>query len=290
MQNLCRLFLHSSLKVGPVFESIDLSTADLHIHSNCSDGSDGWETILRRCEREGLKCISITDHDNCEVYTQISNPERYFSGRIITGIEMQAYYAGLSIELLGYGFDVSKMRELLKGLYLPFDTVNREEMRRLHERCTAAGMVFPPDVTNKYDSRKHFYATTYLHEEMQKNPSNKAFVPDEESWLSERVFYKRHTSNPNSSFYVDESDLIPSVSEVIDVIHNAGGKVFIPHIYQYGEHSLPLLKGLTDNYKIEGIECYYPTFTQAQTNYLLDFCIKHNMLVSKGSDYHTSSP
>ena len=97
---------------------------DLHIHSNCSDGTDDWVTILQQAERLGLACISITDHDNCNVYDQIVTPGDYFSGLLMMGIEMQAYYEGISIELLGYGFDVKEMQEQLKGLYLPFDAVN----------------------------------------------------------------------------------------------------------------------------------------------------------------------
>ena len=41
---------------------------DLHIHSNNSDGSDTVEEILKKSQQIGLNCISITDHDNCDVY------------------------------------------------------------------------------------------------------------------------------------------------------------------------------------------------------------------------------
>ena len=41
---------------------------DLHMHSNCSDGSDDYVTILKKAESLKLKYISITDHDNCRVY------------------------------------------------------------------------------------------------------------------------------------------------------------------------------------------------------------------------------
>ena len=36
---------------------------DLHVHSNCSDGRDSVETILRAAVRRGLFGLSITDHD-----------------------------------------------------------------------------------------------------------------------------------------------------------------------------------------------------------------------------------
>jgi len=259
---------------------------DLHIHSNCSDGSDDWKTILQKAEKAGLKYISITDHDNCDVYSQIEGHEKYYSGKIITGIEMTAYLNGLIIELLGYGFDVSKMQECLRGLYLPFEEINQIELKRLYERCIALGMEFDHDVIGKYCKDKHFYGTKYLHDEMRKFEKNRELVPDIESWEKENIFFRRHTSNPNSPFYIDESDLIPSPEKVIDIIHKACGKAFIPHVYQYEENAEMILNVLVETCDIDGIECYYPSFSQAQTEYLLDFCIKRNLLVSGGSDYH----
>jgi predicted metal-dependent phosphoesterase TrpH len=257
---------------------------DLHIHSNCSDGSDSPDEILRKAELLGLYAISITDHDNCNAYNDLDTT--IFSGKIITGIEMQAYFKGLSIELLGYGFDVKKMRELSRGLYLPFKTVNQEELHRLYERCVSLGMQFAPNVIENYDSGKCFYATEYLHDEMRKRMENKPLVPDEASWEHENIFFKRHTSNPNSPFYIDESDIIPAAKRVVDIIHKAGGKAFIPHVFQYEENAAIILNGLVDEYEIDGIECFYPSFTQEQTDYLLDFCSRKELLTSGGSDYH----
>ena len=79
---------------------------------------------------------------------------------------------------------------------------------------------------------------------MTKEAQNKKWIPDEESWKSESVFFKRHTSNKNSPFYIEESDLIPSVAKVIEVIKKAGGLVFIPHIYQYEENANIILQEL----------------------------------------------
>jgi len=259
---------------------------DLHIHSNCSDGSDDWKTILQRAENLGYSLISITDHDNCDVYEQISEPEKYFSGRIIPGIEAQAYYDGISIELLGFGFDVGKMQKSLPALYLPSEILNQTVMLRLYDKCVSLGMKFAPDVIERYDRNKYFFATEYLHGEMRKFAENRVLVPDIESWGHENIFFKRHTSNPDSPFYIDFSDLAPDAEKVIDTIHLAGGKVFVPHIFQYEKHSEMILNGLADNYEIDGIECYYPSFSETQIDYLLDFCHRRNLLVSGGSDYH----
>lgn len=54
---------------------------DLHIHTNCSDGTDTVEEVLKKAEKLKLKYISITDHDNCNSYKQIE--KGIFHGKII---------------------------------------------------------------------------------------------------------------------------------------------------------------------------------------------------------------
>jgi hypothetical protein len=43
-----------------------MGRADLHIHSNYSDGSAGVEAIIRRAARLGLDAIAITDHNEIQ--------------------------------------------------------------------------------------------------------------------------------------------------------------------------------------------------------------------------------
>lgn len=37
---------------------------DLHLHTNCSDGTDTVEELLEKAEQNKLEIISITDHDS----------------------------------------------------------------------------------------------------------------------------------------------------------------------------------------------------------------------------------
>lgn len=260
---------------------------DLHIHSNFSDGSDSYIEILKKAEKIGLECISITDHDNCKVYEEIYKDDikKYYSGKLICGVELQAYILGFSIELLGYGVDYKIINEEVKKIYLPFETINYEELKRLYKKCIDIGMKFNGNLLEDYKDSGYYYATEYLHTKMRENILNKRFIADEESWNSEAVFFKRHISNINSIFYIDESDLIPSVDKIIKLIKKAGGFVFVPHIFQYEENAKIILDELL-KYNIDGIECFYPTFTNEQSNYLLEVCKKNNKYISGGTDYH----
>jgi predicted metal-dependent phosphoesterase TrpH len=258
---------------------------DLHIHTNLSDGEDDWRAILQMAETAGLDGISITDHDNCRVYAEMQAPERYFSGVIVPGIEMEALLNGISLEILGYGINTAKMDELVKGLYLSKDERNLYILKKLYENSVAAGMEFAEDVLERYDSTKYCYASVYLHEEMRKYPQNRRFVEDDTSWARENIFFRRYTGNPESPLFVDQGEISPSAESVIAAIHKCGGRAFVPHIYQYDANSDMLLQALL-KLPIDGIECFYPDFSGEQTAFLLETCKRHGLKVSGGSDHH----
>lgn len=67
-----------------------------------------------------------------------------------------------------------------------------------------------------------------------------------------------------------------------------GGLVFIPHIFEYKENSIKILNEILNNYEIDGLECYYTTFTEEQSKFVLNTCKERNLFISGGSDYHGS--
>lgn len=88
---------------------------DMHIHTNHSDGSSTVETSLQMAEKLGLKIISISDHNTVSAYDELerTNIRNLYSGEIVPGVEITTTYNGEVIEILGYGFNIKKMKELL---------------------------------------------------------------------------------------------------------------------------------------------------------------------------------
>ena len=94
------------------------------------------------------------------------------------------------------------------------------------------------------------------------------------------------TSNPNSDFFVDFSGLIPSYKQVVQLIKQCGGKVFMPHIFKYNENSMDVLETLISESMLDGIEGYYPYYSNEQNRFALEFAQKNNLYISGGSDSH----
>jgi hypothetical protein len=93
-------------------------------------------------------------------------------------------------------------------------------------------------------------------------------------------------SNPESLFYVNMDDILPTFDEAVSFVKEAGGLVFVPHIFEYRENSIKILNEILKNHKIDGLECYYTTFTQEQHEYVLKTAKDNNLFISGGSDYH----
>ena len=83
--------------------------ADLHLHTKLSDGNLEVEELLRLCKRKGLRCISITDHDNLDSFKLAEEPAKQIGLEIIPGIEISAVWQSKDIHILGYFCDPTNL-------------------------------------------------------------------------------------------------------------------------------------------------------------------------------------
>lgn len=258
---------------------------DLHTHTCFSDGTDEVIEYLKKAEQRQLKVISITDHNTCKAYDEMKriNVEEYYSGKIITGVELNTKILGIPIEVLGYAIDTNKMNTLLPNYYISTQERDLLEIKRLYDKCIKEGIILEKDFVEKYEPG--IYASKYLHKALIQNPENKKLV-DDDAWESSNVLYRKYMSNPETKFYINMDDVLPDFNTVSNLIKECGGLVFIPHIFEYRDNSMKILNNILENYRIDGIECFYTTFTKEQHQFLLNLCKEKGLFVSGGSDYH----
>ena len=258
---------------------------DLHMHTKYSDGSDSCIEILDAVKKRGLNIISITDHNTALAYEELEkiNIGEFYNGKIIPGIELNTKVLNIPIEILGYGIDYKKMNELVKDIYIPAEKRNKIEVERLYNKCIKAGIVLEENCLENYNSKD--FASKFIHSEIIKNDENKKFISDE-AWNDVKIFYRAYMSNPEGILYVEMDDFVPDFNTAADLVTKSGGLVFLPHIFEYRENSEKILRFILENYMIDGIECYYTTFSKEQTNKLLGICKEKKLYKSGGSDYH----
>lgn len=263
---------------------------DIHCHTNFSDGSNNVEEVLELAQKSKLSYLSITDHNTCKAYEKMKNIDikKYYSGKIIKGVELNAIIEGFSMELLGYGVDYNIINKEAPKMYLNKEQKNEIELQYLADICKKINAKVSDKILDEYNPIKYTYASGYIHKKLRENEENRKFFTCDESWENDLEFYRREMSNKNSVFYIEQSNVIPDIEQVIDLIKKAGGLVFVPHIYIYGENSEKVFKLLREKYidKIDGFECFYSKFTEEQIKFMVDYCRKNSLYMSGGSDYH----
>ena len=263
---------------------------DLHLHTNCSDGTDTVEELLKNAQNKNLEYIAITDHDNCNAYEQLKNIniKELYKGILIPGIEIKCSYLRRTIEVLGYKIDTEKINKQKKEFYKDKSRENLQKkyFNLLYDKATKMGIT----LTKKEDiiwNPKNDWASFTIYTDMKKHEDNKEKVP-EDMWQEFSNFNRKYCNNPDHILYIDKSEDYPNLTQTIEMIKNAGGLAFLPHlfIYKWVDNFEEFINGIIDNYPIDGIECYYTDFTEEQTQYLLNLCNEKKLYKSGGSDYH----
>ncbi len=263
---------------------------DMHMHTTYSDGADSLIEVLKKAESLKLEYISITDHDTCEGYKELAklDVKKYFSGQIINGVEIKCAYKKRLIEILGYKVDPKVINNFMEEFH---KTKSKEILQQkyfdiLHERCKDMGLVMSKKEEIEFNSKTD-WASIKIYNDIKAHEENKLKVPDD-FWSEFNIFSKKYCGDVNYPLYIDKSEDYLQLDEAIKLVKDAGGLVFLPHIfiYKWAEDKKKLLDDIVAEYDIDGIECMHSEFSQDDIDYLLEYTQKNNFYRSGGSDYH----
>ena len=267
---------------------------DLHTHTNCSDAEIAPDFSLAEAEREGLSLFSFSDHNTVEAYSNLTDIRHLFGGKILPAAELSTTFKGDVIEILGYGIDTEKMRGLISKNYFTFYEKQVKEARLDTDAMLAAGVTLDEEFVRamREEPRIIFDPSRetnrpYLMREMQRHPENVRFFESEEEFLklTPQRFSRNYLFNAQSPLYSDQSPLSPDLMTVLDMISTCGGLAFLAHPFVYSQNVISSLDDLAAS-GIDGMECFYGTFTSEQKKFLFDYCEEKGLFKSGGSDFH----
>ena len=99
--------------------------ADLHVHTNYSDGLLSPEAVVEKARQAGLSALAITDHDCVDGIPPALEAGKKLGIKVIPGVEFTTDIPKTEIHILGYFIDY-KARWLLELLQkIRDDRVNR---------------------------------------------------------------------------------------------------------------------------------------------------------------------
>ncbi len=254
----------SKMAVPSPPESLSI-IADLHIHSTASDGEYSPTEIAQMLNRGNIHFAALTDHDSFSGFREF---EKTFDGIAIPGVELSVDYQNSGLHLLGYGFDPD-YKPFIK-LLEHFQQIRYERVEKMCDKLCEMGLHITMD-----NVKKNYPPTTTLgRPHVARAMLAAGYVKSFNSAFNKYI-------GDGKPAYIPKARL--DLHHAIKMINDSGGITILAHPGLYhAEISFNELVKLPVN----GFEAYHPNHSQSFSRIIIDYCNKHDLLYSGGSDFH----
>jgi 3',5'-nucleoside bisphosphate phosphatase len=258
-------------------------TFELQGHSTYSDGELAPAEVVRAAKQAGVALFSLTDHDSVEGVPEAIDEAAELGIRLAPGVEISVLDPVASdLHLCGYLID-----HLDQALQTQLAR-SREDRGRRAERMIAALERHGWSVDRQaLDERLATGATVgrpHLAQAVVTHPANAKRLGDERL-TSSSEFLVAYLIEGKPAFSPREA---PSIAEAIELIHGAGGVAVWAHPFWDVESDGEVIATLErfTALGLDGVEAFYVTHTQAQTDLLVRRATELSLLTTGSSDYH----
>lgn len=245
--------------------------ADLHCHTKLSDGSVGIEDLIIIAQKSGIDTIAITDHDCIAGTVRSQVIGKRYGVNVISGVELSAFdfEAGKNVHILAYLPDSpDRLESICKKT-----SVARKRAGQIMMLKVAARFPITSDfIISHASGSTNLYKQHIMHALMDAGYTDEIFGD-----LYHTLFDEDSESN------VLAPTKYPTVKEVIDEVHGAGGIAVLAYPGKFNSFDE------IDKYVelgLDGIEVWSPYNSPEQVELLSQICKKKKLLMTGGSDFH----
>jgi len=241
--------------------------ADLHLHTQFSDGTFTPEELVLRAQKAGLACIALTDHDSVEGCGRAAAACAAVKMEFISGAELTAEHDDTEVHILGYFLDTQN--QVLLGRIAKFQSVRQNRIREMVAALNRLGIPLQAEsvfalANCKSPGRPHV-ARALVKEKLIAS-LDEAF---------ERYLKKGRPA------WVPKTKM--SALESVELIHQSGGLAVVAHPgLNRTDEIIPALVAAG----LDGIECFHTKHSTVMAERYLEIAEKYKLLVTGGSDCH----
>lgn len=253
-------YLHEVAAPGEPF-------ADLHVHTDCSDGTESPEAVVERAGSLGFSGLAIADHDTVRGVAPALARAKALGLAMISSVEISTTAEGGDVHILGYGVAIEDgdLLETLSGI----EGIRRERVARMMRRLWGLGVKVNLEA---FFERYPGGSVGRLH--------LARFLVEEGLVASRDEAFQRYLGVGRPVY--ERVDAI-SPEEGIRLIHRAGGVPALAHPGRtHKDHLIPsfIQAGL------QAIEVYHSGHPPAATRYYSELAVRKGLLPVGGSDCH----
>ena len=245
------------------------AVVDLHLHTTNSDGRLTPSELIRLAAGQGLKVVSVTDHDSTEGLAEAYETAREFPQmRIIPGIEISTDIPGDEIHMLGYfiKYDDAQFQETL----LQFRRGRVERAQLMVEKLDALGIHLEWDRVQAIAGdgsvgRPHI-----------------ALAMVEAGYCTEPQYAFPEYLGRNGLAYVERPKMTPA--EGLEMILGVGGVPVLAHPAYMVDMRASIAEMVPAG--LMGMEVYYSRYKPEMIQELAQLAKAYGLIPCGGSDYH----
>ena len=245
------------------------AVVDLHLHTTASDGRLSPTELVRLVASQGLRVVSVTDHDTTEGLAEVYQAARELPNlRIIPGIEFSTDIPGDEIHMLGYfiQYEEEQFQEVLRR----FRRGRLERARLMVEKLATLGIQVEWERVREIAGdgsvgRPHI-----------------ALAMVEKGYIQEtREAFVEYLGR-NGLAYVEREKMGPT--EAVRILAQVGGVAVLAHPSQLSSMDARIeeLKAAG----LVGMEVHYAQYSPETVQYLAEVAARHDLIPCGGSDYH----
>lgn len=243
---------------------------DLHIHTLASDGTWTPAETVAAVQASGVGLFAVTDHDTVASVAAAARLAAEAGLGFLPGVEISTTLGGQLFHILGYGIDPENaaLRRILTHNTDLMEEVDHDSIRKL----VADGLPIAYDEFRAYE-----------HDPRRGGWKSLAYLIDKGMCTGVGDFF--------SDLFTPERGIVfpefPQPAEAIAAIKTAGGIPVLAHPgSDFHGPALEETLNLFAAQDIEGVECFHLCHDAATTRRAVEWCDRHGLLITGGSDCH----
>src|SRR5439155_4061373 len=241
--------------------------ADLHLHTNFSDGTYTPEEVARRAGLLGLVAVALTDHDTVEGCARMSAACNRAGLEFIPATELTAESDGSELHLLGYFVDTQDPKLLTE--MSKFQQVRQDRIREMVARLNKLHVPLQAEAV---------FAIANCRSPGRPHVGRALVMGGFCSSLDEAFerFLKKDRPAWVPKFKI-------SALDAIALIHHAGGLAVMAHPGL--NRTDQIIPDLVDS-GLDGLECFHTKHTPSTSERYVRMAKEYNLAITGGSDCH----
>lgn len=245
-----------------------MAHADLHVHSNASDGLFPPREVIRRAHGVGLSAVAITDHDTVAGVAEAEREARSLGLDLVPGCEISIDFEGRDIHLLAYFIDAGDPG--LASLLRAIRHSRRERVVEMVRRLNQLGVSLTMDEVSVGAAQSNSIGRLHVARALLARGMVRTIEQAFREWIGSagEAYLPKRT---------------PGAAEVIAAVHAAGGVPVLAHPALY---RIEDLEETFSNWDLRGIEVFHPSHKPADEERLLAWADARGFVMTGGSDWH----